>query len=48
MTLWEFLSDRLGRIALWLVCAGVAALFLWATGTQPGVLVILSLALLLV
>ena len=48
MTLWEFLSDRLGRIALWLVCAGVAALFLWATGTQPGVLVSLSLALLLV
>ena len=48
MTLREFLSDRLGRIALWLVCIGLALLFLFATGTQPGVLALLLLALLLV
>ena len=46
MTLREFLSDRLGRIALQLICAGLAALFLLATGTQPGVLALLLLALL--
>ena len=40
------LSARLGRIALWLLCAGLAALFLLATGTQPGVLAILLLLLL--
>ena len=48
MTLREFLSDRLGRIALQLICMGLAALFLFATGTQPGVLMVLLLALLLV
>ena len=48
MTLREFLSDWLGRIALWLVCIGLALLFLFATGTQPGVLALLLLALLLV
>jgi len=48
MTLREFLSDRLRRIALQLICAGLAALFLLATGTQPGVLAILFLALMLV
>ncbi len=48
MTLREFLTDRLGRIALWLVCIGLALLFLFATGTQPGVLALLLLALLLV
>ena len=48
MTLREFLSDRLGRIALQLICAGLAVLFLLATGTQPGVLTILLLALLLI
>lgn len=47
MTLWEFLSDRMGRIALQLVCAGLSALFLLATGTQSGVLAILLLVLLL-
>ena len=46
MTLREFLSDRLGRIALQLICTGLAALFLLATGTQPGVLALLLLALL--
>lgn len=48
MTLREFLSDRLGRITLQLICAGLAALFLAATGTQTGVLALLFLALLLV
>lgn len=41
MTPGEFLSDRLGRIVLQLICAGLAAAFLRATGTQPGVLAIL-------
>ena len=48
MTLWEFLSDRLKRIALQVICAGLATLFLFATGTQAGVLVILLIVLLLV
>ena len=48
MTLLEFLSDRLGRIALQLICIGLAALFLFATGTQPGVLLILLLVLLFI
>ncbi len=47
MTLREFLSDRLRRIALEVICAGLATLFLFATGTQPGVLVILLIVLLL-
>ena len=47
MTLREFLSDRMGRIALQLICAGLAALFLFATGTQPGILVIVLLVFLL-
>ena len=48
MTLREFLSDRLGRIALYLICTGLAALFLLATGTSPGILALLFLVLLLV
>ena len=48
MTLREFLSDRIGRIALQLICAGLAALFLFAVGTQPGILVILFLVLFVV
>ena len=48
MTLLEFLSDRLGRLALQLICIGLAALFLFATGTQPGVLIILLFVLLLI
>ena len=48
MTFGEFLSDRLFRIMVQLLCVALAGLFLWATGTQPGVLVILILALLLV
>ncbi len=46
MTFGKFLSDRLGRITLWLVCFAAAALFLAATGTQIGVLAILLLILL--
>ena len=48
MTLREFLSDRLKRTALQVICAGLATLFLFATGTQPGVLVILLIVFLLV
>lgn len=48
MTLLEFLSDRLGRLALQLICIGLAALFLFATGTQPGVLIILLFVLLFI
>ena len=48
MTLREFLSDRLGRIALQAICAGLAAAFLCITGTQPGILVILLIVFLLV
>ncbi len=48
MTVGTFLSDRLGRIILWLACFAAAALFLAATGTQTGVLVILLLGLLLI
>ena len=48
MTLREYLSDRLFRIITQLLCLTTAALFLWATGTQPGVLAIIASALLLV
>ena len=48
MTLREFLSDRLGRIVLWMICAGLAAVFLCATGTQPGILAILLIVFLMV
>ena len=48
MTLLEFLSDRLGRLTLQLICIGLAALFLFATGTQPGVLIILLFVLLFI
>lgn len=44
MTLREFLSGRLGRLALWLGALAGSCLFLRATGTQNGVLVILLLA----
>lgn len=48
MTFGEFLSDRLLRVMIQLLCVGLAALFLWTTGTQSGILVILVLVLLLV
>ena len=48
MTLLEFLSDRLERLTLQLICIGLAALFLFATGTQPGVLIILLFVLLFI
>ncbi len=46
MTLREFLADRLSRIVTQLLCAAIVALFLRATGTQPGVLAILAAAFL--
>ena len=48
MTLREFLMDRLGRIALQLICIGLAGLFLFATGTQSGVLILLLFVLLII
>ena len=48
MTLREYLSDRPGRIALQMIFTGLAVLFLYGTGTQAGILVILLLALLTV
>ena len=48
MTFGKFLSDRLSRIILWLACFAAAALFLAATGTQTGVLLLLLPPLLLV
>ena len=48
MTFGEFLSDRLGRTVLHLVCTAAAALFLASTGTQVGIIVILLLVLLLI
>ena len=41
MTLKEFLSDRLGRLVLQPVSMAVMAVFLLATGTQAGILIIL-------
>lgn len=46
MTFGEFLMDRLGRFLFWLLCTAAAALFLAATGTQTGVILLLLLALL--
>lgn len=45
MSLWEYLSDRLGPLVLW--CAGTAAstLFLLATGAQRDAVVLLALVL---
>ena len=48
MRLREFLADRFGSLRLQGICAAASALFLWATGTQPGVLAVSGLALLLV
>lgn len=42
MSLGEFLADRAGRVAARLLAAGAAALFLRATGTQAGVLLLLA------
>ena len=46
MTFGKFLSDRLGRILLQLICFAAAALFLAASGTQTGIIAILFLVLL--
>ncbi|MFR1233238.1 MAG: hypothetical protein ACLSCQ_06730 [Evtepia gabavorous] len=48
MTVLEFLSDRLGRLVLWGSCTVLAAGILLATGTSPGVLILLLAALFLV
>lgn len=48
MTFRDFLSDRLARVIIQLICAVTAALFLIATGTQPGVVLVLLSALFLV
>ena len=48
MTIADFLSDRLGRIVLQGGGAAAAALFLLATGTQPGVVALLLMGLILV
>ncbi len=48
MTFRDFLSDRFVTIVIWLICAVFSALFLIATGTQPGVVMILLLVLFLV
>lgn len=48
MTVLEFLSDRLGRLVMWGSCTALAAGILLATGTSPGVLILLLAALFLV
>lgn len=48
MTPMEFVSDRLGTLVLQGICAAVSILFLAATGTPPGVLMLLLIAWLLV
>lgn len=48
MTIFTFLSDRLGRIMLQAVFAAATLVFLLATGTQAGVITILLIAWLLV
>ena len=45
MTIGEFLSDRLDRLLIQVICIASAVLFLKATGTQSGILIILILAL---
>ena len=45
MTIGEFLSDRLDRLLIQVICIALAVLFLKATGTQSGILIILILAL---
>ncbi len=43
MTLGEFLWDRFGRLVLLFVTGAGSVLFLYVTGTQPGILAILGL-----
>ncbi|MDE7224406.1 MAG: sensor histidine kinase [Acetatifactor sp.] len=47
MTIFSFLSDRLGRLVLQTVFAAAATVFLLSTGTQAGVVVILLIVWLL-
>lgn len=44
MTIVEFLSDRLGQLVLQAVFAAAAAVFLIATGTESGIVVLLLIA----
>ena len=44
MTIGEFVSDRLGRLVLQAASTVVGAVFLFTTGTAPGVLAILLIA----
>lgn len=48
MTFYEFLSDRLGKIVLQGIIMAAASVFLLATGTQPGVVLLLLIILFLV
>ena len=48
MTIFSFLSDRLGKLILQAICAAAATVFLLATGTQAGVIIILLIVWLLV
>lgn len=48
MTIYEFLSDRLGKIMVQLCCTAAAAFFLRMTGTSSGVITLLLLFLLLI
>lgn len=48
MTIYAFLSDRLGRLVLQGILGATAAVFLLTTGTQTGVIVILLIVWLLV
>lgn len=42
MSLGEYLSDRVGELALWMVGTGASVLFLLATGTQRDVALLLA------
>lgn len=48
MTIYEFLSDRLGKIIVQLCCTAAAAFFLRITGTSSGVITLLLLFMLLI
>ena len=48
MTLFAFLSDRLGRLMLQAIFVAATAVFLLSTGTQTGVIIILLIVWLLV
>ena len=45
MSISQFLSDQLGRLILQGACLLLSAAFLAATGTQPGVILLLVIVL---